>query len=230
MQDTYYLDLDFGGRGWAFGGVYDGHGGDYAARYAAKNLHYIFLHNYLSGMTPDQAFTESYETVSTQLAEQESGTTAANFLIAGHEIVTANVGDSRVIIVSNSGFSQLTVDHRLNNKEELRRVIAAGASIGYPYVMRGSQGIMTTRSIGDAYFSPAGIISTPFIHHYTLSDDDLALVVASDGLWDTMTNREVADQVRKYRDVDDLLAALTEEVTVHRGGTDNLTILGVSFP
>jgi serine/threonine protein phosphatase PrpC len=229
MQDTYYLDLNFGGRGWVFGGVYDGHGGSYAAEYTAQNLHTLFLNKYLAGATPEKAFTKSYETISRELKEQESGTTAVTFLIRDSDIFTANAGDSRIIVISKREAKQLSIDHRLNNTEEFNRVVAAGALIRYPYVIRGPQGIMTTRAIGDPYFNAVGVISTPSTNHHVVSEDDLMLIAASDGLWDTMSNAEVSSFAGKIQDPDTLLEALAEEVLDNRLGTDNLTIIAVSF-
>jgi serine/threonine protein phosphatase PrpC len=229
MQDTYHLDLDFGGRGWIYGGVYDGHGGSYAAKYAAQKLHSIFLSKCQSASPPGHAFIESYETVSRELEGQESGTTASTFLIKENDIFSANAGDSRMVVINRAGVRQLSVDHRLSNREELDRVVAAGALINYPYVMRDRQGIMTTRAIGDAFFSRVGVISTPSTAHYVISGDDLMLIVASDGLWDTMSNAEVSSFAGKIPDPDKLLEALAEEVLDNRLGTDNLTIIAVSF-
>jgi len=229
MQDTYYLDLNFGGWGWVYGGVYDGHGGSYAAKYAAQKLHSIFLSKCQSASPPGHAFIESYETISRELESQESGTTAATFLIKENDVFTANAGDSRIIIVGKIGVYQLSVDHRLNNTEEYKRVMASGALVRHPYIIRGSQGIMTTRALGDPYFSPVGVISTPSTNHHVISGDDLMLISASDGLWDMMSISEVSSYARKTPDPDILVETLAKEVLDNRLGTDNLTIIAVSF-
>ena len=88
MENTYFLDLNFANNGWVFGGVYDGHGGKYAAEYAAANLHQRFLTELLSGLSPQEAFVASYQRISQELEEQEqeSGTVAVSFLIKDNRI------------------------------------------------------------------------------------------------------------------------------------------------
>lgn len=229
MEDAHYLDLDFGGKGWIYGGIYDGHNGDYAAKYAAERLHQIFLEKLLSGLTPEPAFTQSYETVSQEVSEQESGTTAVDILIKGNRIYMANAGDARAIVISQNSVSQLTVDHRVDNTEERGRVEKAGASIDYPYVIRGNLGLMPTRSIGDQYFKAVGVIATPSISKHLIAPDDLMLVAACDGLWDFISNKGVAAFVREFAEPKLLLDALAREILFNRLGTDNLTIIAISL-
>lgn len=229
MEDAHYLDLDFGGKGWVYGGIYDGHGGDYAARYAAENLHQIFLEKLLAGLTPQQAFMESYETVSADLKQQASGTAAADFFIKDGRVFVANSGDARAIIVSQGGIRQLTIDHRLDDENEKERVLSMGAAISYPYVVRGNQGLMTTRSLGDEHFKPVGVIALPSLNEYLISRDDFIMISACDGLWDFMSNEDTATLARRNPVPAKLAADLKEEVLVSRSGTDNLTIITVSL-
>lgn len=229
MEDTHYLDLAFGGEGWVYGGVYDGHGGGLAARYAADNLHKVFLHEYRAGLPPEQAFARSYQAMSDALANQESGAAAVDFFVRDGRVWTANAGDSRVVVVGTNEVRQLTTDHRLDDAAERARVLAAGASIQYPYVMLGQRGLMTTRAIGDRYFQPAGVISIPAVNQYAKAEGDLFLICASDGLWDIISNVEVADIARECRSPDDLVAVLKDEALVKRSSWDNVTIIALSF-
>ena len=118
FEDAHFLDLNFAGEGWAYGGVYDGHNGDYAAKYAAENLHRVVLEKMLAGLSPRAAFTEAYQSVSAAVSGQDSGTTAVDFLIKDGRIITANAGDARAIVLSHGGHTQLTVDHRVDDPEE----------------------------------------------------------------------------------------------------------------
>ncbi len=184
MEDAHFLDTNFGNKGWIYGGVYDGHGGSSAAQLAAERLHVKFLSKILSSQSPQQAFTESYEETSAALKHQDSGTTAVDFFIDNNTIFTANAGDTRAIIVSTKAVHQLTIDHRLHNPDEKQRIESMGGKISYPYVMRGLSGLMPTRTIGDEYFKPVGIIATPSVSVYQIKEDDLVLIAACDGLFD----------------------------------------------
>ncbi|MFH0914597.1 MAG: PP2C family protein-serine/threonine phosphatase [Chloroflexota bacterium] len=230
MEDAHYLDLNLGGRGWVFGGVYDGHGGSYAAGYAAKRLHEVFLEKLLSGTSPQEAFTTAYETTSEELSTQDSGTTAVTFLIRDRKIFTANVGDARALVIGKKGFAQLTVDHRLDNPAEKHRIEEMGGVIHYPYVYRGFSGLMPTRTLGDQYFKAVGVIATPLVGEHPISPEDLVLVAACDGLFDVMTNEEVRQLARKYPQPQKLVEVLRDEALLVRQGTDNLTVIAISLP
>lgn len=227
MEDTHFLDLNFANCGWIFAGIYDGHGGQFAAEYTSKRLHRVFLEKLLAGSSPGKAFIESYETTSEELNNQDSGTTAVNFFIRDKEIFTANAGDARALVIGNTGFRQLTIDHRLANQEERKRVDKKGGHIRYPYVYRGYVGLMPTRTIGDQYFRPVGVIATPSLNECKITEDDLVLLAACDGLFDVMTNEEVAEFAMRFSQPDSLVEALKHEVLLNRFGTDNLTIITV---
>jgi serine/threonine protein phosphatase PrpC len=229
MEDAHFVDSDFAGKGWLYVGIYDGHGGKMAAEYASQNLPRIFRERLLSGLPPLKAFMESYEAVSDQMNELDSGTTAVDVLVRDGKVYAANVGDARAIIVGWKGVKQLTVDHRLDNPDERQRVGIMGGRIRYPYTYRGVQGIMPTRTLGDSYFRPAGIIATPSVGEYKITDDDFLLLAACDGLFDFMDNEEVANLAREYVSPESLLEALKHEVLVKRTGTDNLTMAAVSL-
>jgi serine/threonine protein phosphatase PrpC len=229
MEDAQFLDVNFDNRGLIFGGIYDGHGGEYAAKYAADRIHKIFLEKLRLGMTPGQAFNSSYESVSGELYDQESGTTAADFLIQGHKIFTANVGDTRILLVKRKSFIQLTTDHRLSSIKEEDRIKKLGASISYPYIIREGHGLMITRSLGDHNFETDGVVWTPSLNEYIVSSDDMMLISASDGLWNFMSNGEIASIVLEHQTLRSLLENLVKEVLVNRSGTDNLTVIAVSL-
>ena len=100
------------------------------------------------------------------------------------------------MVVGSEEFHQLTVDHRLDDTEERRRIEKMGGLIDYPYVVRGRYGLMPTRTIGDAYFKPVGVIATPWVNEYEISRADSFLIAACDGLFDVMSNRQVVEFVR----------------------------------
>ena len=54
-----------------------------------------------------------------------------------------------------------------------------------------------TRSFGDILGSSVGIISRPEINEYTITKEDKAIIIASDGLWEYLTNKEVTNIVKK---------------------------------
>ena len=53
-------------------------------------------------------------------------------------------------------------------------------------------GLAMSRSIGDGLAHKYGVIPDPEIKKYTLVDQDKIIVIASDGVWEFLTNHEVA--------------------------------------
>ena len=53
-----------------------------------------------------------------------------------------------------------------------------------------SPGIAMTRSFGDEEATRLGVTWEPEIDEYEIGDDDKFLLLASDGIWDIMTNKE----------------------------------------
>lgn len=225
MEDRYTLISDFGGRGWIFGGVFDGHRGSTAAEYAARHLHQHFLQSLQSAEEPQTAWRQAYASLDAELAAEESGCTAASFCILSTAITAANCGDSRLLLVQKDAVVQLSEDHRLDNEAEWERIQEAGARISYPYVMAGFQGLMPTRSLGDASFRETGIIAQPFTLTRPLEAEDRFLIAGCDGLFDQVDNETVGAIARSSLDAEDLVQTLKREVLDKRLGSDNLTII-----
>ena len=229
MEDFHFIEIDFGRKGWVYAGVYDGHGGKHSARYAAKRIHELFLEALVSGLTPQKAFEKAYVTTSEELNHQDSGTTAVDLMIMDGRIYVANAGDARALVVSSGGVRQLSIDHRLDVYGERQRIIKAGGLVCPPYTRRGFQGMMPTRTIGDEYFKPVGVIATPSVREYEVKKDDLIAIAASDGLFDVMSNAEIGDFARKTPDLEKLVRALKREALVKRRATDSVTIVAVAL-
>lgn len=142
-----------------------------------------------------------------------SGTTLSMAIIRGNKITGVNVGDSRVIIgkqiEGNIIAEEFTHDHKPDLPHEKQRIVAAGGRVfaveyddgvdGPPRVWLGHMdvpGLAMSRSLGDAVAHTAGVISEP---EFTERDLDPAtdkfVVVATDGLWEFISNEETANMV-----------------------------------
>ena len=56
-----------------------------------------------------------------------------------------------------------------------------------------------SRSLGDAKAKKLGVISEPIIRTYPLIEVEGFIILASDGVWDVLSNEEVADIVGNMR-------------------------------
>lgn len=108
---------------------------------------------------------------------------------------------------------QLTQDQKPHDKEEAARIVQAGGRIDrfkdeqgnglgpYRVFKEGKQvpALAMSRSLGDSMASQLGVCSDPIITVHEITNSDLFIAMGSDGVWDPMTNQEVADFVEAYR-------------------------------
>ncbi|PYM59580.1 MAG: hypothetical protein DMD79_17390 [Candidatus Rokuibacteriota bacterium] len=223
MQDRYVVAREPEGL---FVGVYDGHGGSVTVELTAQHLHLRFFAALREGVDAVAAFSRAFAEVDRLTQEQTCGTGATAFFLAGRRLVAANLGDGRLVLLRGDGVEAVTRDHRVDDPDERARVLAAGAGIDYPYVVRGDAGLMLTRSFGDRWFRPVGVIASPEVFTRTLEPADRWLVAACDGLWDELDNAAVATIVRGAAGAQRAAEALGDAVA-SLGDRDNLTVIVV---
>jgi serine/threonine protein phosphatase PrpC len=228
MEDRHTLLTDFIQRGWTFGGVYDGHGYGNGARcseYAALRKPDAFQE---ATGNPEEQFRGAYKVVDEEMSWAHlGGTCAANFLIKGTTITTANAGDCRIVLVGDK-LEQLTVDHRTTNAEEHARILSHGPYIYGQRVNFGDEYLMITRVLGDHHFLKTGVNALPFVQTSTIGKEHRFLVACSDGLTDKVSNDVVLHMSQYCTSAEALAAVLTDEVG-RKNGHDNLTIIVLKF-
>mmetsp|Transcript_18627 Transcript_18627/g.27208 ORF Transcript_18627/g.27208 Transcript_18627/m.27208 type:complete len:356 (-) Transcript_18627:344-1411(-) len=147
-----------------------------------------------------------------------SGTTLSMAIIRGNKITGVNIGDSRVIIgkqVAETGgvdleAEEFTHDHKPDTPLERQRILAAGGRVfavkyddgidGPPRVWLGHMdvpGLAMSRSLGDSVAHTAGVSSEPEFFERELDPaTDKCIVVATDGLWEFVSNEETINMVK----------------------------------
>jgi protein phosphatase 2C family protein 2/3 len=194
MEDRWAVQVTPGGL---LAAVYDGHGGDRVADLAAAELHRAVLFALLGGLEPADALREAFAQLERAADDLDCGSTVAALLLAQEALFTAHVGDSRIVRVGRARVESLTADHRIDVATERARVLRMGARLEPPYVVRGDHGLMMTRSLGDRWFRPVGVIAEPEIARHALGADAVALVAATDGVWDVLGIEDAARIVRR---------------------------------
>ena len=96
----------------------------------------------------------------------------------------------------------VSLGEELDNGGDPPRVWAPGKS--FP-------GCAFTRSIGDSVAESIGVTSEPELLRKELADGDQFLVLASDGVWEFLTNQSVADIITKFDDPLDACRAVVAE-------------------
>ncbi|XP_024996903.1 probable protein phosphatase 2C 72 [Cynara cardunculus var. scolymus] len=138
-----------------------------------------------------------------------SGTTAVIVIKQGEDLVIANLGDSRAILgtIAENGIVavQLTTDLKPSVPSEGDRIRKSNGRVmalkEEPHIDRvwlphhDSPGLAMSRAFGDFVLKSHGIIAVPDVSYHRLTPNDQFLVLASDGVWDVLSNNTVASVV-----------------------------------
>ncbi|KAL0544833.1 hypothetical protein IC582_019960 [Cucumis melo] len=168
----------------------------------------------------EAALEESFKEVDQELSLDSSidcfcsGTTAVTIIKQGEHLVVASVGDSRAVLCTRGDKHQLipiqlTVDQKPNIpceaeriKNRQGRIIAEKEEpdIYRVWVPDGNYpGLAMSRSLGDFCLKDYGLISTPQVSYRKLTRKDEFIVLATDGIWDVLTNNQVINIVASVR-------------------------------
>ncbi|KAM0922792.1 hypothetical protein ACQ4PT_005958 [Festuca glaucescens] len=123
------------------------------------------------------------------------GSTAVVAVVSPTHLVVGNAGDSRAVLSRAGAPVALSVDHKPDRPDELERIQAAGGRVIYWDGARVLGVLAMSRAIGDGYLKPF-VTAEPEVTVTERSDADECLILASDGLWDVVTNEMACDVVR----------------------------------
>jgi serine/threonine protein phosphatase PrpC len=203
--------------------VMDGHGEDgdkVSQAIKAKFANYLFKHQSfatdIKTALADVIIRCETEVLRDNTIETDfSGTTFTCAVIRGNVCTLANIGDSRSSLAYRTKADGpivavgLTEDHKPDLPDEKARIEAKGGRVfaveyddgvdGPARVWLGHMdvpGLAMSRSLADVVAHSAGVSSEPDFTEYVFNPEnreDLILVMASDGLWEFMSNQEVMD-------------------------------------
>lgn len=222
MEDSCASQGEFAGPKTQYYAVFDGHGGRDAAVFCAENLHQIIVQGLEMGDSVPKAIKEGIKEINRQVVARwaTAGTTAAIVVVMNDIIYTANVGDSRIILIDTNGkHKRLSVDHRITDKTEKKAVITRGGTITQGRV----NGIlMLSRAIGDGEVARY-ISCEPYMTETPLKEG-MKLIIACDGVWDVMSDQNAVEIFNKTKDPLDAARAIKAEA-LRRGTSDNISII-----
>uniref|UniRef100_A0A7N0TEH5 protein-serine/threonine phosphatase n=2 Tax=Kalanchoe fedtschenkoi TaxID=63787 RepID=A0A7N0TEH5_KALFE len=139
-----------------------------------------------------------------------SGSTAVTLIKQGQELVLGNIGDSRAVLATRDDDNsliaqQLTVDLKPNLPKEAARIQQCNGRVfalqDEPEVARvwlpnsDSPGLAMARAFGDFCLKDFGLISVPDVYYRRLTERDEFIILATDGVWDVLSNKEAVDIV-----------------------------------
>ncbi len=236
QEDRVVMHHDFRGR-FSVYAVFDGHGGAAVAelcqRSLVKQLRQLIgerVWRLSDAHVLMGALFARLDAAAQALNLPNVGCTAVIALVMKGHVICANAGDSRAIMGSRHQQAlTLTRDHKV--QDEVGRLVAAGATITRAPgdTPRISHGLNLARSIGD-HAVKRFVTSSPFVSVYPAPQAGGYILLASDGVWDVMSAREVHAMVAvtaRRRDADACRATLRSIVRRCRElhSTDNVAIV-----
>ena len=183
-----------------------------------------------------------------------SGSTCCMVIQIYQKIICANVGDSRAILLSEmikEDILNLSNDHKPNLKKELERIKKYGGVVekclyedgvfdGPFRVWNSSKqeypGLAVSRSIGDNEATKLGVLADPEFNLKTLKSNMKYIVIASDGIWEYLNNKNVSDIIKPFYVLADAEGAAKELINesskkwaIEGKSADDITVIVLFF-
>lgn len=198
MEDTFCCVDNFAGDvTCGLFGVFDGHGGKEVSEYLKERFPEE-LQSRIENENPSDLVSiieETFEKIDKEVKmidSEQCGSTACIAIVrmeSAHRVLyIANVGDTRALLSRNGVEERLSIDHRVSEKSEYDRVIQGGGIIMNDRV---GGTLILTRAFGDYALKDSGVIVTPTIRKHFIRPFDRFVVIASDGVYDTMSDQDV---------------------------------------
>lgn len=265
MEDAHISAFNIAPETHLFG-VFDGHGGKEVAKFVERHYteELLKVPSFKSG-DYGKALTESFLRIDELLLTPEgkkeltaiksgdedskgdyqdsfAGCTACVALIVKNELYVANAGDSRCIILSGGNAKALSEDHKPDLEHERERIQKAG---GYIIDGRINGNLNLSRAMGDLEYKKNAdlkpgeqlISVVPDIVKHNLSSEDELIVLGCDGIWECLTNQQIAEFCKEKlaegktcsKAVEDLLDNIVAPDTSTGIGCDNMTCILITL-
>ena len=218
-----------------FFGLFDGHAGGKCSKHLAATLSSVLAEDSLFTTNLPQAIRRSFHTANEQflkIAEKmklHDGSTGICALLRDNKLTVANVGDCRALIIYGGKAMQMSVDQKPTNPDEQKRISALGGAVIYCMgVARVNRVLAVSRAFGNRTLKSVIRPDAELMERILTKDDDF-LVIASDGLWDVLRNKDVCDIC--YGSQPNRNPQMIADELVHnallRGSMDNVTCIVV---
>ena len=230
--------------------IFDGHGGDEISTYLQNNLAKIYKQNLLLNkgniiLSLKNAFHDADDEMRDQLNIEGLGSTGTLVHIVKNNfsdelvVYSANVGDSRVSLISPEHIIRLSYDHRTSDEKEKKRILESGMDIIDDRIC-GT--LMLTRIFGNYEYKEEheeknndinnnnGLICEPFISKINIDSniENQFLIIASDGIWDILTEEDIQKIIQKYQDTQKICSIIIKKC-LENEAWDNMSVFAVKL-
>ncbi|KAH9763704.1 putative protein phosphatase 2C 8 [Citrus sinensis] len=206
--------------------IYDGHGGRLAAEYAQKRLHANVIsaglpRELVFGKRMNLFFKKVFQILENNesllvagftllLGGWQDGATAVCIWILGRTVFVANIGDAKAVVArssivdgSNNHLDELsslkaivvTREHKAIYPQERARIQKSGGTVSSNGRLQGR--LEVSRAFGDRQFKKFGVVATPDIHSFEVTERDHFIILGCDGLWGVFGPSDAVEFVQK---------------------------------
>jgi protein phosphatase 1L len=217
-------------------GLFDGHAGGKCSKQIAMTLPDILGEDAQFPTNLPQAIRRSFNNANEaflKVAERmklHDGSTGLVALLRDKKILIANVGDCRALVLSAGRPIQMSNDQKPTSIEEQKRINSLGGTVEYCMGVARVNGILAvSRAFGNRTLRQV-IRPDPEMTQRELTKDDDFLIMASDGLWDVLRNKDVCDTCYALNNNNHGPQQIAEELVntaIARGSMDNVTCIVV---
>ncbi|XP_027329217.1 probable protein phosphatase 2C 59 isoform X1 [Abrus precatorius] len=210
-----------------------GHGGARAAEYVKQNLFSNLIRHPKFISDTKSAIADAYNHTDTEFLKSENnqnrdaGSTASTAILVGDRLLVANVGDSRAVICRGGNAIAVSRDHKPDQTDERQRIEDAGGFVMWAGTWRVGGVLAVSRAFGDRLLKQY-VVADPEIQEEKVDSSLEFLILASDGLWDVVSNEEAVAMTKPIEDAEEAAKRLMQEA-YQRGSSDNITCVVVRF-
>jgi len=205
--------------------LFDGHGGVNVSQFLQENF-YKYFKEMLPMSNPKENLKELFDKIDNKIKDLNllnMGSTACIIYLTienGEKVLySANIGDTRSLLISSNDYKRLSYDHRATDTNEYNRIVQGG---GIVFAGRVYGTLMLSRAFGDWELKFYGVISEPHVTKINISENDKYVVVASDGVWDILDDADVYEMSKSIDNSKDLCNNIVEK-SLDKGSMDNIS-------
>ena len=211
--------------------LFDGHGGVNVSQFLQDNF-YKYVKEMLPMSNPQENFKELFNTVDNKIKDLNLlniGSTACVIYITkenGKKVLySANIGDTRSVLISSNDYKRLSYDHRATDTNEYNRIVQSG---GIVFAGRVYGTLMLSRAFGDWELKSYGVISEPHVTKININENDKYVIMASDGIWDVLDDADVYEMSKNFENSKDLCNNIVEKA-LDKGSMDNISCFVINL-
>ena len=238
MEDRMAYDTSLPHE-FSYFGVYDGHGGSEVSNYLQAHMGNVIKKHILRSFNSSSNYNDVSNILFESIREivhnipisisMDTGSTAVVMLKRKKNVWLANIGDSRAIMNNGHNCIDLTKDHKPDDPTEYKRILSLGGKVtkafsGDVYRVNGS--LAVSRAIGDFSLAPH-VTWKPDITVHSIEDMNHYVFIATDGIWDVISNKEVIKIINQnamtntWKDIGNSLITLARQ----RNSSDNISCM-----